>query len=234
MKVAVLIVGEYREFDIAVKSWNFLNNPNLDYYISSWDVSSQDIEFEVKEHFFETRLPNIKYIKLHSHKLRPIFDGTKVDTVLAAQKHWNHLYDKLKSTDIIYDYIFLLRPDIWISSPDDTFLTQTYLQDINENTIYISGGIEDGMLQNDLAFLGKFDVMMEFLDKTKTTRIEHFGLGNLIINHFNYEPLKNFWAFIVRYNVREIALEWLDRRIVQTSNRVWSKFKEELWNKKIK
>ena len=41
MKVAVLIYGMCREFDIAVKSWGVLNNFDCDFYFSTWNKSRQ-------------------------------------------------------------------------------------------------------------------------------------------------------------------------------------------------
>lgn len=37
MKIAVLISGEYRKFDICRPSMHFLNDPDIDVYISTWD-----------------------------------------------------------------------------------------------------------------------------------------------------------------------------------------------------
>ena len=40
MKVGVMVYGQYRDFEIAVKSWNFLDN-GYDFYFSTWDKSKQ-------------------------------------------------------------------------------------------------------------------------------------------------------------------------------------------------
>ena len=40
-KMAVLINGEFREFDIAIKSWKFINEIDCDIYVSTWDKTIQ-------------------------------------------------------------------------------------------------------------------------------------------------------------------------------------------------
>jgi hypothetical protein len=40
MEVAVMVYGQYRDFEIAVKSWNFLDS-GYDFYFSTWNNSKQ-------------------------------------------------------------------------------------------------------------------------------------------------------------------------------------------------
>ena len=40
-KIAILIAGEYREFETAFKSWKFQDHFNVDYYIATWETSYQ-------------------------------------------------------------------------------------------------------------------------------------------------------------------------------------------------
>ena len=41
MKTAIFVYGQYRDFDVVVKSWNFLNDLDCDVYFSTWDKSYQ-------------------------------------------------------------------------------------------------------------------------------------------------------------------------------------------------
>jgi len=41
MKIAILVYGMYREFDIAVTSWNFLSKFDCEVYFSTWSRSKQ-------------------------------------------------------------------------------------------------------------------------------------------------------------------------------------------------
>ena len=40
MKTAILVFGEYREFNNAHKTWKFLNNIDYDLYVSTWNTSN--------------------------------------------------------------------------------------------------------------------------------------------------------------------------------------------------
>ncbi len=65
MKVAVIVYGMLRELDIAVKTWNFLNHPDFDFYFSTWSESYQineklgvDIREEINEDMIKKHIPN--------------------------------------------------------------------------------------------------------------------------------------------------------------------------------
>jgi len=71
MKTAVLVSGMYREFDIAVKSWKFLNDLDCDVYFSTWKKSVQSstvldihIDEDVTEDMILKHIPNAK-IKIY-------------------------------------------------------------------------------------------------------------------------------------------------------------------------
>ena len=64
-KMAVLINGEFREFEIAVQSWKFMNEIDCDFYISTWSKCVQkhkklgiNIEEEITEERIRKILPN--------------------------------------------------------------------------------------------------------------------------------------------------------------------------------
>ena len=55
-KMAVLINGEFREFDIAIKSWKFMNEIDCDFYVSTWDKTIQ-INKKLNIHEFPKMIP---------------------------------------------------------------------------------------------------------------------------------------------------------------------------------
>ena len=64
-KMAVLINGEFREFDIAIKSWKFINEIDCDIYVSTWDKTIQinkklniHIEEDITEDNIKKHFPN--------------------------------------------------------------------------------------------------------------------------------------------------------------------------------
>ena len=67
MKTAVLVSGMCRQFDIAVKSWKFLNDLDCDVYFSTWKKSVQSskvlnmyIEEDITEDMILEHIPNAK------------------------------------------------------------------------------------------------------------------------------------------------------------------------------
>ena len=73
MKIAVIVYGMYREFDIAVKSWNFIDDSDFDFYFSTWSKSIQKCEplgYDLNEDIntkFENN--NVIYVECNYHKL---------------------------------------------------------------------------------------------------------------------------------------------------------------------
>ena len=68
MKVAVFVYGEYRDFDILVKTWDFLKDLDCDVYMSTWDYSYQEnhilgyfVEKQVTENMILDYVPNAKF-----------------------------------------------------------------------------------------------------------------------------------------------------------------------------
>ena len=77
MKVAVLVYGMIREIDIAIKTWNFLNHPDFDFYFTTWSESYQindnlgiDIREEITEDTIRKHVPNAKISSLNESDLK--------------------------------------------------------------------------------------------------------------------------------------------------------------------
>jgi hypothetical protein len=206
MKIAILIVGEYREFKISINSWNFLNNDNADYWISTWEVSKQNDFIEtVSEKDYTNYLPNIKNIGIHPKEKIHISDNGNVDTLQAYRFNWMYCYEtlleKMESQNLKYDAMMIIRPDLWLENSED-FLTDSFITQLKDNTIYHIGPKHKEWI-NDLMFYGKFDVMWDFLSKVQYKPIEHNNLGKIIDENYNTEEHKGA-AVIVRPSARII------------------------------
>ena len=73
MKTAVLVSGMYREFDIAVKSWNFLKDIDCDIYFSTWEKSVQNSEIlniHIEEHIQTSSSTNSHTYSTHIVQVR--------------------------------------------------------------------------------------------------------------------------------------------------------------------
>lgn len=209
MKVAVLVVGEYREFKIAINSWSFIKNNNIDYYVSTWEESNQEGYIDkILEKDFTDYLPNIKNIEIHSKEKIHISDGN-IDTSQAFRFNWMYCYEtlleKMESQNLKYDAMMIIRPDLWLENKKD-FLTDTFIKQLKDNTIYHVHPKYKNWI-NDLMFYGKFNVMMDFISKVQYQPIEHNNLGRIIDREKYNTESHNGSAVIVRPTARHVKKE---------------------------
>jgi len=123
MKIAILISGEYRKFDITRKTMTFLDNSDADIYICTWDktvYSNNKINF-LQEHdvnkeiilkdlgkYANIRIDNHNYIKETKYNCKMI-------------DRWLTGFEMIKNSGIEYNYVLVLRTDLFfqfISPPD--------------------------------------------------------------------------------------------------------------------
>jgi len=206
MRTAVLIVGEYREFKIAINSWNFIKNNNIDYFISTWEESNQEGYVEkITEKDFTNYLPNIKDISIHPKKNIHISDNGNVDTIQAFRFNWMHSYETLvriiEAKNLKYDAMLIIRPDLWLSV-NQNFLSNPFIENLKENTIYYIGPKKENWV-NDLIFFGKFNVMFDFLSKAQYNPIEHNNIGKLLDENFKSDAYDG-GVVIVRPTARNL------------------------------
>lgn len=225
MKIAILIVGEYREFKISINSWNFLNNDNADYWISTWEVSKQNDFIEtVSEKDFTNYLPNIKNIGIHPKEKIYISNGN-IDTSQAFRFNWMYCYEtlleKMESQNLKYDAMMIIRPDLWLEYQTEDFLTDSFITQLKDNTIYHIGPKHKEWI-NDLMFYGKFDVMWDFLSKVQYKPIEHNNLGKIIDENYNTEEHKGT-AVIVRPTARKLKKENYNDVIFRHFDRIFTR-----------
>lgn len=224
MKIAILLVGEYREFKLAVDSWNFLNNDNIDYWISTWEVSKQDDLIEtISEEDFRNFLPNIKNIRIHPKEKIYISDNGNVDTSQAFRFNWMYCYEtlleKIESYNLKYDAMMIIRPDLWLENEKD-FLTDSFINELKDNTIYHIPPKHENWI-NDLMFYGKFNVMWDFLSKVQYNPIQHQNLGKVIDENYKTEEHKGT-AVIVRPSARQVKKEEYSDELFRTLDRLWT------------
>jgi len=210
MKIAILIVGEYREFKISINSWNFLNNDNADYWISTWEESNQEGYVEkITEKDYTNYLPNIKNIGIHPKEKIYISANGNVDTLQAYRFNWMYCYEtlleKMESQNLKYDAMMIIRPDLWLEN-SEYFLTDSFITQLKDNTIYHIGPKHENWI-NDLMFYGKFDVMWDFISKAQWHPVEHNNLGRIIDeNKYNTEEHMGS-VVIVRPTARQVKKE---------------------------
>ena len=134
MKVAVLFSGEYRKFDITRKTMSFLDNPDVDVYVSTWNktiFSNEKIGLYAVEEITEKRirqdLKRNSIIKISNHD--KISDKARYNTKMVDR--WINGFNLIKDSGIEYDYVMIMRTDLFFDrAPDSLDFLETYSNDI--------------------------------------------------------------------------------------------------------
>jgi tRNA A-37 threonylcarbamoyl transferase component Bud32 len=137
-RIAVLVSGEYREFEIAHKSWEFINNPNVDFYFSTWEISKQKnpklgigVKENITEHDIRKYLPNCRNIDIGSELKLRISNKTNGQRMV---NRWIKSIEMVQASGIDYDICIIIRPDLFLTY--DSSLFYEWLDTIEDNCIY--------------------------------------------------------------------------------------------------
>jgi hypothetical protein len=169
MKIAVLVFGEYRELDNAIKSWGFLNEFDCDVYFSTWNVSKQikdDLNINIVEEVTTQRIlnhiPNAT-ISIKNEDDVQFLNGN-------TQKmfyHWKESFNMMRDSNKDYDTIMLLRPDLHFELNDHSIFEQM----CEPNTLYSNRLINASgyvppkpYLLTDTFYYGNYNDMFKFID----------------------------------------------------------------------
>ncbi len=186
MKVAILIFGEYRTFETAVKTWNCRFLDDVDYYMSTWDTSlgnsstlprHLDIplwENTPDEDFIKSTLPNVTLEMTNADSLH----YTENHDTNKMVYHWKKLYDMVMASEKQYDCVFLVRPDTYFFIHDNLFSKS------KENTLYTISKVTK-TTAHDIFFFGYGNIVLDFL-KNVPNKIDdvHIELANYLNNNF--------------------------------------------------
>ena len=237
MKTAVLVSGMYREFDIAVKSWKFLNDLDCDVFFSTWEKSIQSskvldihLEEDVTEDMILKHIPNAK-IK--------IYDVNDYDFSGDVGYHNNkHLFllksslDMIKESGVEYDMLIMTRPDNY------SFYNYTpdyYIKFIREDAlfgltpIYITGkpSMEQYFLL-DYFFMGHFKTLYNVIDSLPKGMVGNihteFAKSVMKLDYYVVQ-LPDFDLKLIRPNVRDLKTEDITNETVQLKFMEWGQNK---------
>jgi hypothetical protein len=232
MKVAVLVYGQYRDFDISVTTWDFINHLDCDFYFSTWNKSSQTSEKLNLTYSFDVNEDMIR--KFISNSQISILDESIIlDTGIALEEntrkiiyHWKNGLKMIRESNVDYDMIFLLRFDtiFTISCEYNEILK------LNEDkTLYYDGrGDVENKTVSDLFFISKFEVLSEFIDKLNDNAANiHTEISNTIsILNLNLKSVIDKLDFqIIRPTVRELIPNNFNLKNIWAKNCEWHKGK---------
>ena len=225
MKIAVLIYGQYREFDIAVKSWEVLNNFDCDFYFSTWNKSKQvnenigyRREFNVDKNMILQHYPNatidildeINYIGLgNSEKM--IF-------------HWKNCLSLLNKSNKNYDYILLFRFDGYMElSVPSEMLPNLIKPDILYSTSILKYD-NNIFFFSDIFLLGSCEMMKNLIESVPSihSNIHHY-LGKHVNDlNLNVEMIEFLHINVIRPNAIEINDNEINHITIHNKRNEWN------------
>jgi hypothetical protein len=215
MKIAVLIYGMYREFDIAISSWDFLKKLDCDVYFSTWSTSKQrnkKLDIIVDEEVTEKRILD------HVKNARISISDDIFSELTNPEKmifHWKSGLEMIKKHNIKYDYLMLTRPDNYFAfNIDDSYTGMNFSGD----SIY---GLEeirntdDELFIQDIFFLGKFELMQRLIEniprrlnkKEYNGSIHHHLAKHILLNGLEVKKIPKISVVTVRANSRQLNKE---------------------------
>ena len=208
VKLAILICGEYRSFDLGYKTFNIFDKLNPDYYFSTWDKSHEknqdlgiDIQQDINEENITKFLPNVKISILNNQT----YTEKGYTNTEKMYFHWKNALQMVLDSGEEYTHIFLTRPDIWLEKLNDIddfeFLEKNY-QKVFALDEEILEKIKNKSLDNeDLRKVTEFYLSYNFLNEVNNE-------NNEVVN--NDKELLNFLSlgwYIYQNHINEVNNE---------------------------
>lgn len=238
MKIAIIVYGMYREFDIAVKSWNFIEDSDFDFYFSTWSKSIQkcehlgyDLNEDITPEMILKHIPNAVINIVNEDNVEFDFNGLAQELINSTKMiyHWKNGLKLIKESGKEYDLIVLMRPDSYMMLNDDGIKKLKKCSSPDRiygcNFIQITG-IENYFLI-DTFFCGTSHNISKLIDTlpNKITFNIHTELARHILSLGLYvDAVENFNGAVVRPNVRDIEKnETLNVETIIKYLRIWDK-----------
>lgn len=184
MKLAVLLFGDYREFEKASISFNVFKDVDVDYYISTWDKTTYyDEEYNAqvkhinKELFNNFLNPTPVFISTLKEE-----DYNELDYTQKMIKHWKVLGEALSNSTKTYDSVLLLRIEFYVHN----FNPQALFSEGNDNKLHIAlGGLrKEGSEYTvaDVCHSGSKKIILEYINLLPIypALVSHIDFGRIL------------------------------------------------------
>jgi hypothetical protein len=198
MKVAVLLFGEYRQFEYSIQSLKVFDDFETDFYVSTWDYSSEVVEelnIKIQKNIsiddVTKFLPKAKVSIKHDSDL--IIDK--------MQFHWNVLKNLVEQSQKNYDILILKRIDSFLYDFDkQKFLETEFNGSIFVNSYYYHE--EESWWSDDNIFISDKETLFKFIDLVPEHYRTHFGIGDVLFNNnFDVKIINFLNYYILRPNM---------------------------------
>ena len=227
MKLAVLIYGMYREFDIAIKSWNFLNHIDNDVYFSTWDRSAQRnkrLNITIDEEVTHSRI--LKHVPTATVNIEP--DVLSLSNPQKMIYHWKQCLRMMKESGKEYDLVMLTRPDSFKVIND----YKTIYKCNTPNVLY---GLEElldteaGPFIQDVFFLGDTQTVSNLIDTISPDILSiHNGLAEHILSlGYSVEKVEGIHVTTIRANSRSLSSGELTQSSIFAKTMEWGDNQEQ-------
>lgn len=231
MKIAVLICGDYREFDYSYQFWNFVNQIDCDIYMSTWNKSIQinehlgiNLHEDISEDRVKKNNPNIICSILNEYDYFDLNKNSPDDNSNKMIFHWKNCLKLLKNSGNEYDLILLTRPDI---IPKNENIKEIY-KCIETDRIYGQKFIEitgkNFYFLVDLFFIGNYYTMSHMIENIPdkiNVNIHTFLARYFLSIDLFVEKTTSFDATAIRPNIRKYNPKDVNIDIITKTLQEW-------------
>lgn len=208
MKTAILLFGDYRQFEKASISYEFFKYMDADFFISTWDKTTSYDKYYNPDTEKITNYRVNKFLPKNA-VFHSIIDENLHENKTSTEKmifHWKVLAKALKESTVEYDCVCLLRIDFYIKS----FNYDELVLESQSNKLHVGyGGYkeEDGLYNiADVSYSGKPEIVLDYIDRMPEAPIaSHYDFGCIVSNSLiEPEVQKSIIGLLVRPFTRHL------------------------------
>lgn len=225
MKAAILVYGMCTAFDIAVKSWKFLNDIDCDVYFSTWNRHKKYSEklnylseFDVNEEMIKK---NLSKVNLMISDEKNYNFNTTIERIVF---HWKNCLRMMDERNINYDIMILTRPENYINYE---FNSLEFFNKKEKDRIYGLENIQivglNRYFVQDIFFTGDYEVMYDLLSTMSTDVSDLHGklAEHIVFKNLYVEPIKNLGVMTLRPNCEELNNKPYNMEILWNKVQEW-------------
>jgi hypothetical protein len=214
-KVAVLICGQYREFEVAIKSWKFMPvGIDFHFYLSTWNTTYEEM-YDCKN-TPATPIEQVTTERIHSvagfkkFQLHPEIRGGSVKRHIFLIKQAIQMIDASEE----YSHIIMIRPDLWLHEQLNAGIIDVLKTSIPDDTVFGTSLIRLGHISirpeaMDCIWITNPNTMKAYLKLDDNE--SRFGMERILGEFYTLENLTlhvipgDWRLLVVRSNSRDLT-----------------------------